>query len=123
MLPARSIVTLTALLLAAPALGADSEGDGDAELQIEDSAILPSAEGHTESRAPTMDIDCEADPEACEGEPILTPTEGPPLSRPSDSDPLGVEAGEPVPVDPTETATGTATETPAETPAEAPAAD
>jgi hypothetical protein len=56
----------------------------------EDSAILPSAEGHRQSEAPTMEIDCTVHPELCSGDPLQTTTEGPALSEGADpGDPAG----------------------------------
>jgi hypothetical protein len=53
----------------------------DDELEApEDSAILPSAEGHLESEAPTMEIDCQENPELCAGDPLFADSEGPTLS-------------------------------------------
>lgn len=94
---------LAGVLAAAPATAEDGPGGGARDLDVEDSAILPSAEGHEASRAPTMEIDCVADPGACVGDPILTPTEGPALSEPPgpEAAPGATEAGEPVAVEPT----------------------
>jgi hypothetical protein len=75
----------------------------DEELDApEDSAILPSAEGHLESEAPTMEIDCQENPELCAGDPIETASEGPALSVGDDpDDPTGEnEAGEVVVAEP-----------------------
>jgi hypothetical protein len=79
-------------------------GDGEEETSLaeldapEESAILPSAEGHLESEAPTMKIDCQENPELCAGEPLLTESEGPALSTGDDPETTPVEnaAGEPV---------------------------
>jgi hypothetical protein len=96
---------VAALLLSAAAVGADEktqETSKDAdELRVEDSAILPSAEGHLDSRAPTMDLDCENAPEDCV-QPLERATEGPALSTPDDPSTTEVEAseGDPVRVSP-----------------------
>jgi hypothetical protein len=76
---------------------------GDEEIDApEDSAILPSAEGHLESEAPTMEIDCQEQPELCAGDPLETASEGPALSVGDDpDDPSGRnEAGEVVVAEP-----------------------
>jgi hypothetical protein len=82
---------------------ADEDILDDDELDApEDSAILPSAEDHEESEAPTMEIDCEEHPELCVGDPILTESEGPALSEGDDpDDPTGAnEPGEVVVAEP-----------------------
>lgn len=61
---------------------------------VEDGAILPSAEGHVDSEAPSMGLDCDRDPASCEN-PLTQPAEGPALSTPS-GDPTDPDAGAPV---------------------------
>ncbi len=62
----------------------ESELDEEGLDPPEDSAILPSAGGHTDSEAPTMEIDCEAHPELCTGDPLQRAVEGPALSEGGD---------------------------------------
>lgn len=62
----------------------DAVTDGEAvddDVTIEDSAILPSAGGHEESRAPSMELDCEKNPEDCI-EDLDSDSPGPTLSTP-----------------------------------------
>jgi hypothetical protein len=63
----------------------DPETDAD-DVTIEDSAILPSAEGHEASRAPSMALDCEKNPQDCV-EPLTRPTTGPGLSTTTQTQP------------------------------------
>ncbi len=62
--------------------------DDDVETDRGDSSILPNAEGHRESEAETMELDCVANPEDCI-DPLEQPTTGPTLSR--DADPATVQ--------------------------------
>jgi len=62
----------------------DAMTDGEAiddDVTIEDSAILPSAGGHEESRAPSMELDCEKNPKDCV-EDLDSDSPGPTLSTP-----------------------------------------
>ena len=62
----------------------DAVTDGEAkddDVTIEDSAILPSAGGHEASRAPSMELDCEKNPEDCVEE-LDSDSPGPTLSTP-----------------------------------------
>jgi hypothetical protein len=66
------------------AVDVDAVTDGEAvdeDVTIEDSAILPSAGGHEESRAPSMELDCEKQPEDCVA-PLTSDSPGPTLSTP-----------------------------------------
>lgn len=85
--------------IAAETGDAGEEETALAELDApEESAILPSAEGHLESEAPTMKIDCQENPELCAGKPLLAESEGPALSTGDDPETTPVEnaAGDPV---------------------------
>ncbi len=57
--------------------------DDSVERDRGDSSILPNAEGHLESEAETMEIDCVANPEDCI-QPLERPAPGPTLSEDAD---------------------------------------
>jgi hypothetical protein len=78
-------------------LAAGEDGESAEIPEPEQSAILPSAEDHDRSAAPTMEIDCEADPEMCI-ERLEEPAAGPDLSEGTD-DPAALDASNANPVE------------------------
>lgn len=62
----------------APVTGTEPDPDAPA---VEESAILPSADGHEASQASSMALDCSDGPEACL-DPLDGPSDGPTLSTP-----------------------------------------